>query len=270
MLYKVVTERSPLLVRGAPRPDAPVVGSLSHASVIDVPGNSEVRNGFRLVRRLGSASHWVSDRYLAHYAGPHGHTGTATSKRSELAERALRILDDPAMRRINFRYGSTPVSGSFYAVVANGIREGRIRIEETTDSDVEPAEYRFESPSNRVLVARTWNWRSRHVYVFGSTVVHEATHVLQDHHARGISRAEAEGSAFVAQQFYSLLKAPALFRQPSSSNNLVDVATSIARRIYTTPGGYLVFADEVESMASKLVLMRDYRDVNTIYHYDGI
>lgn len=195
---------------------------------------------------------------------------------------ALEVLRESEIRRINFRYRSCPVYSSGFADIARLIECGRITVGRLRgDGGVyyEQADEMFIAQGRDKAVRRT--------------IVHEATHALQDRHSDPMTSLASEGAAYVAGGFYSVLKeratgdqdwtAPPEPRQPG--NGLANLARppdphivetyqisyTIARRIIDESGGYQVSGEEADAIEAELAQTRTYAaDVGRTTVFNGI
>ena len=195
---------------------------------------------------------------------------------------ALEVLGEAEIRRINFRYRSCPVYSSGYADIARMIEKGRITVGRLRGSG---GIYYEEDDSMFIARGRDKSVRR--------TIVHEATHALQDRHGDPMPSLASEGAAYVAGGFYSVLKeratgdgdwtAPPEPRQPG--NGLANLARSpdphlvetyqisyrIARRIIDESAGYLVSDAEADLIEAELSQTREYAsDVGRTTVFNGI
>jgi DUF971 family protein len=147
-----------------------------------------------------------------------------------LEESVLRILQSPAISRVNFRLLGVEVSGKAYVEIAEKILEGHIAVPDELDKGLGKSTGAGYSPRlNRLRFGshrygfREWN----------SYVVHEATHALVDYKKIQIIKIDDEVVAHVAHVLY-LRRVGFSFKSHGITNKTWyvarDVADSIIRR----------------------------------------
>lgn len=129
-----------------------------------------------------------------------GHEERGREVAPTIEESVLRILQSPAVSRINFRLLGVNVSGSAFKEIADKILEGHIIVPNEIDDELaregsggaySPRFNKFRFGSHR-FGFREWN----------SMVVHEATHALVDYRKIQISKIDDEVVAHVAHTLY--------------------------------------------------------------------
>jgi hypothetical protein len=117
-----------------------------------------------------------------------------------IEESVLRILQSPAVSRLNFRLLGVEVSGKIYLEIADKIIEGHFVVPDEIDADL------AREGSGAAYSARKNKFRfGSHRYGFrewDSYVVHEATHAIVDYNKVQISKIDDEVVAHVAHTLY--------------------------------------------------------------------
>lgn len=118
------------------------------------------------------------------------------------------LLGSADVARVSFRLFEHTIRGNDYSRIAGAIRNGHIQIAQAT---VDP-DRGGSWDSRRAFYERTYN-----SFLVGSApspnlVVHEATHALNDWHARSLMPVEDEGLAYVAQAIFLCQQDPTMTR----------------------------------------------------------
>jgi hypothetical protein len=114
------------------------------------------------------------------------------------------LLRSPVVGKIDFKYDKFTVTGADYRKLADDIVFGKVGVFADTLSAGAGAEYHqlpgHDHPNSLVLPA-SWNMIGMDVWRRMS-VVHEATHALQDKIAKNMNEVAAEAPAFVAEALF--------------------------------------------------------------------
>jgi hypothetical protein len=119
----------------------------------------------------------------------------------------ISLLRSPVVAKMDFKYDRFSVKGDDYRWLADAIAQGKVGVFADTLSPGAGAEYQqlpvHDHPNSLVLPASWTNlgtdvWRRM-------SVIHEATHALQDKAAKNMNQVAAEAPAFVAEALFVLL-----------------------------------------------------------------
>ena len=124
-----------------------------------------------------------------------------------LKHEVITLLHSPVVAKLEFQYGTFKVTGADYRNLADDIAVGKVGVFADTLGAGAGAEYHqlpgHAHPNSLVLPA---NWMMIGADVWRRmSVIHEATHALQDKAARNLNQVTAEAPAFVAEAFFVLL-----------------------------------------------------------------
>ena len=185
----------------------------------------------------------------------------------------IAILEDPVVRRINFRLPRTqgspevPVYGNGYRVIARGIHNRNIKV------------------SHNILLEQfgagnydeKYDWlrlpfTTAITFAEKALVIHEATHALLDYHRQPLRKSISEAAAYIAQAMYLKLKNAWHELQFTNrpSDFILASAYQIALRILTTPGAYNVTSEELQKLIEDIRQTPIYQSGSPETHYDGI
>ena len=123
-----------------------------------------------------------------------------------LKNEVVALLRNNVVAKIYFRYDSSLVSGSSFKRLASDILAGKIDVVTDDLSEGAGAEYHYHSTHDHpdsIVLPKSWahintTWRKM-------SVIHEATHALQDKAAKTMNDVASESPAFVAEAVYTKL-----------------------------------------------------------------
>ncbi len=132
--------------------------------------------------------------------------------------KVLAILGDPVMHRMNFLMGQyLMITYGDYVAVAKAITDGKITVK----------------ANPRMGSSALYHWQSNEIEFNPDTaspglIVHECTHALFDVRKQSLILAQNEGSAYVAQSLYELLKTGTIQRNIVSWEGHPDILSPIS------------------------------------------
>lgn len=182
----------------------------------------------------------------------------------------IAVLEESNNRYINFICGRARVYGAAYRTIATAIRNNHIQVIE--DSRLPEYGMVYNYLHNTVRVNGSIDFAHPENK---SLIIHEMTHAIEDFHRVPLSRADAEGAAYIAQMMY--LAANSL--SPSYEHNngtfmfLQVVASNIATRILRSGRSTVTrreHRDLVRCLGDFTIEDRPvYRMLDTPEHYNG-
>ncbi|GEM_PF-4503326 len=155
-----------------------------------------------------------------------------------IEESVLKILQSPAVSRLNFRLLGVEISGKAYLEIADKIIEGHFVVPDELDTELDKgAAAQYSGRKNKFRFGS-------HRYGFrewDSYVVHEATHAIVDYNKIQISKIDDEAVAHVAHTLY-LRRVGFGFKSHGIVNKTWYAAVSVADSIIRArePDGALV------------------------------
>lgn len=189
------------------------------------------------------------------------------------------LLRSPVVAKMDFKYDKFRISGNDYRKLADDIVLGKVGVFADTLSPGAGAEYQqlpVHTHPNSLVLPANWNMIGADVWRRMS-VVHEATHAVQDKAAKNMSEVAAEAPAFVAEAVFVLLdgKSESIFdRIPKAAT--YDETRMIYRRAWLAAKELLgppkrkeIAAWRVEHI-NKAVDAHSLYDRRTMYTFDGI
>lgn len=152
-----------------------------------------------------------------------------------LVEKVSQVLLSPECQRINFRWGRQIISAQGYRAVVLALFDSRISLFEADgaahklDDDVE-ASYIGKSET---MIVRP---RNLHKVSNRRTIVHEATHAIQDAQLAGVWvwSLDEEATAYIAEWLYVIYSSPDprhLRNNPDPNEPIDVIALEIARSL---------------------------------------
>ena len=157
-----------------------------------------------------------------------------------LVAKVSQVLLSPECQRINFRWGKLHVNAKAYRAVVFAMIDSRIHLYEANakhklDSDTE-AEYRGSSET--MIIQPRLNL---HDIYNRMTIVHEATHAVQDAELEDewVWQLDKEATAFIAEWLFDIYCSPDpdhLRNKPDPDDPIELIALEIARSLAGKPG----------------------------------
>ena len=158
----------------------------------------------------------------------------------DLVAKASRVLLSPECQRINFRWGKQHINAKAYRAVVFAMVDSRIHLykadaEHTLDNGVEAV---YREGSETMIIRPRLNL---HKVSNRRTIVHEATHAVQDAELADMDvwRLDKEAIAFVAEWLFNIYcsRDPDHLRhKPDSDDPIEVIALEIARSLAGKPG----------------------------------
>jgi hypothetical protein len=153
-----------------------------------------------------------------------------------LVAKLSNVLLSPECQRINFRWGRQHMTGKAYRAVVLALSDSRISLFEADgaahklDDDVE-ASYIGKSETMIIHPRRNFHKVSNR-----QTIVHEATHAVQDAQLSGVWvwSLDEEATAYIAEWLYVIYCSPSanrLVNNPDPNDRIDLVALEIARSL---------------------------------------
>jgi len=196
-----------------------------------------------------------------------------------LKSEVVALLRSPVVAKLDFKYGSSIFRGDDYRKLADDITHGKVGVFADTLSPGAGAEYQqlaVHDHTNSLVFPADWTMIGADVWRRMS-VIHEATHTLQDKAAKNLNQVAAEAPAFVAEALFVLLdgKTESIF-DPIKKSDKFDETRVIYRRAFLAAKELLgppkrkeVAAWRVEHI-NKAVHAHSLYDRNKSYKFDGI
>ena len=204
-----------------------------------------------------------------------------------LGENVAELLCSAHVSRINLRCGPTRVWGAGYRHIAASIQrrpasgavghQHRVQVESNAHvATLGCGNYNENLGPNSVNKMMLPFSMMRSVQDRG-VAVHEATHALQDWNGRPMSQADSECAAYIAHMMYGFLATGGEF--PLEVDGQLDMQAlavfqeswTVARRLATERGAYIVTDREQRSIEAALRAFRPYRGADRVrVVYDGI
>ena len=163
-------------------------------------------------------------------------------KAATFAPRLAALLDTPAVREINFRFGHVHIRSAHFGVVSNALISGKLKVaiasgnlSADSDAEYDPGSNTFEIPSPFMLDSK----------VGRGTAVHEATHAIADHRKGTTAELSEEAAAFIAEAWYHLAAHDEATAVQGTNRAFTDIAKAMRGR--AKAGGPMVraSADEI-------------------------
>jgi hypothetical protein len=189
------------------------------------------------------------------------------------------LLRSPVVGKIEFKYDKFTVTGADYRKLADDIVLGKVGVFADTLSAGAGAEYQqlpVHTHPNSLVLPADWIMLGTDVWRRMS-VVHEATHALQDMLAKNMNQVAAEAPAFVAEAVFVLLdgKTESIF-DPIKKAKTYDETRVVYRRVWLAAQELLgppkrkeIAAWRVEHI-NKAVHEHSLYDRRKNYTFDGI
>ncbi len=160
----------------------------------------------------------------------------------DLVAKVANVLLSPECQRINFRWGRLHVTGKAYRAVVLALANSRINLFEADDDEhklADDVEAVYKSNSETMIIRPH---RNLHKVSRRRTIVHEATHAVQDARLNGVWvwSLDDEATAYIAEWLYVIHSSPDvdnLRNYPDPHEPIDIIALEIAFSLVGKHGG---------------------------------
>lgn len=175
----------------------------------------------------------------------------------------VEVVENPLVRRINFKFGPVRISGGDYLTIARAIRHHRIACEVNAEyARYGAGAYVHDGIGVRRNIIRI-PFQQAVTPAEQALIVHECTHAIEDYHGVPLQFLDSEGAAFLAQTMYGHLATSGGLPFSHPDLRVMDIFTEahlIAQRILTTRGGYEVTDRERERLRNAIGMVDGYHN----------
>jgi hypothetical protein len=185
-----------------------------------------------------------------------------------LKQEVITLLRSPTVAKMNFKYDKFSITGADYADLAHDIALGKVGVLTDKLEDGAGAQYeqlpQHDHP-NTLVFPTTWTsigtsaWRRM-------SVIHEATHAIQDKRAKNMNEVDAEAPAFFSEALFTLLDgATSNVFDPIKKSDKYDETLVIYRRVWLAAKAFVGPPKQKEVEAWRVEHIDKAVDAHSLY-----